>query len=92
MSGRARPWVWEHHKQMYIAHGGDPNITDEDFLDVFNKDGEVSEEDQKKMILMWEHNTVFESAGDNDHPINRKVVLRVHFQAGTYTRSHFRST
>lgn len=68
----------EHERQMYIAHGGgDPNISMEEFNRVMEKEFEVPPEEKKKHILNWEVHTVMEAVGPSDHPLNRKVTLRV---------------
>ena len=64
-------------KALYAANGGEEGISDEEFLERYERDFEVSPEEEKRHILKWEVHMVHEAAGDNDHPLNRKVTMRV---------------
>lgn len=64
-------------KALYAANGGEEGISDEEFLERYERDFEVSPEEEKRHILKWEVHMVHEAAGENDHPLNRKVTMRV---------------
>jgi hypothetical protein len=50
--------------------------------EIYEKDFEISEEEQKRHILYWETSQVIEAGGSaNDHPLNRKVTLTVRLKA-----------
>lgn len=69
---------WEHQRQLYIARGGgDPNVTMDEFKVIFDQDFEVTPEERKRHILFWQTTQVLENGAQNDHPLNRKVVLTV---------------
>ena len=64
-------------KAIYENNGGETGLSDEAFIQRYNASFEVAEEEKEKQIITWEVTMVHEAGGDDDHPLNRKVVMRV---------------
>ena len=56
---------------------GSKGLSDEAFLEAYEAEFALSEEEREQHILEWEVHMVHEAAGENDHPLNRKVSMRV---------------
>jgi len=66
-----------HQKRLFEAAGGPKGLSDEAFLEAYEAEFALSEEEREQHILEWEVHMVHEAAGENDHPLNRKVSMRV---------------
>ena len=64
-------------KAIYENAGGERGLSDEAFIERYNESFELAEAEKETQIITWEVTMVHEAGGDNDHPLNRKVVMRV---------------
>ena len=67
----------EAQKAIYENNGGETGLSDDAFIQKYNASFEIAEEEKEKQIITWEVTMVHEAGGDDDHPLNRKVVMRV---------------
>jgi nucleolar MIF4G domain-containing protein 1 len=75
--GRVTQDYIDTQKAIYENNGGEKGLSDEAFIQRYNESFELAEEEKEKQIITWEVTMVHEAGGDNDHPLNRKVVMRV---------------
>ncbi len=57
--------------------GGTAGISDEDFSERYNESFAKTDTETAGEIITWEVVMVHEAGGENDHPLNRKVVMKV---------------
>ena len=67
----------DEQRKIYESNGGKTGLSDSEFIDEYNKCFEDSSEESDSQIITWEVVMVHEAGGQNDHPLNRKVVMNV---------------
>jgi hypothetical protein len=67
----------DEQRKIYENRGGTAGLSDEDFIERYNESFAKTDTETAGEIITWEVVMVHEAGGENDHPLNRKVVMKV---------------